>query len=497
MPRIDDAIKEVAVGSCRLFHGEALEVLRTLPDNSIDSLCADPPAGIAFMGKEWDNFTGVKSWRDSEKDKEEDRGKCGKTIQPFGYSPGYARTDDTRSLGKVRCAFIAFLSTAMHACLRVTKPGGYALVWALPRTSHWTATAIEDAGWEIRDRISHLFGQGFPKGQTCLKPAVEDWWLCRKPGKGVRALNIDGCRIGTEVRYEAYTSLAPCHGNRLGAAGTQEARRGTQGGPKEYVGRWPANLVLSHALGCVCVGRRRVKSGNAKEDRRPFGADNSVPFLPCQPHNGVHYGDADGMEEIEDWQCVESCPVRLLDEQSGTLDTHAGKAASKHKAGIFGVETQPGRVLSLGDTGGASRFFYCPKAARSERYFYCADCAKSFHPDERDAHQHGHVDEHGRPDNRHITMHPTQKSEELMRWLCRLITPPGGVVLDCFMGSGSTGKAAIEEGFRFIGIERDANYFAIAEQRLREVVDVVPRTLFDEETEIPATRSSRMAGMKG
>lgn len=206
-----------------LHHGDCLEVMRSLPENSVDAVVTDPPAGISFMNRSWDSDKGG------------------------------------------RTQWVSWMTDVMAECLRVLKPGGHALVWALPRTSHWTATAIEDAGFEVRDVITHHFGSGFPKSAniskyldkmagaegevvkqfdatyginktrvaqgyrpnevapsvhrapatdlakqydgwgTALKPASEHWILARKPligtvaanitQWGVGGLNIDGCRI--------------------------------------------------------------------------------------------------------------------------------------------------------------------------------------------------------------------------------------------------------------------------------------------------------------
>src|SRR5690606_17826746 len=119
----------------------------------VDAVVTDPPAGIAFMGAKWDGDKGG------------------------------------------RRQWTAWLAEILREALRVLKPGGHALVWALPRTSHWTGSAIEDAGFEVRDCIVHHFGNGMPKSKGCLKPASEHWWLARKPGaKGV-VLNLDACRV--------------------------------------------------------------------------------------------------------------------------------------------------------------------------------------------------------------------------------------------------------------------------------------------------------------
>jgi hypothetical protein len=133
--------------------GDCLDVMRTMPSESVDAIVTDPPAGIAFMSKHWD------------------RDKGGRT------------------------QWVAWMTEVMVECHRLLKPGGYAVVWSLPRTCHWTAWAMEDAGFIIRDQLAHIFASGFPKGKAQLKPAREDWWLARKPGP-LRPLAIDECRIG-------------------------------------------------------------------------------------------------------------------------------------------------------------------------------------------------------------------------------------------------------------------------------------------------------------
>lgn len=348
-----------------ILHGDCLEVLKDIDSDSVDSLVTDPPAGISFMSKAWDDDKGGrKQW-------------------------------------------VAWMTEVMRECLRVMKPGAHGLVWALPRTSHWTATALEDAGFEIRDVVVHLFGQGFPKsldiskaidkatgaerevvgksnrhtsnGQqfadgasgfkgsdncfitapatdaakqwagwgTALKPASEHWILIRKPcsEKTVAAnvqkwatggINIDGGRIGS------------AGGGQNGKLGDKE---GSGWGMKaasraaEPMGRFPANLILDEEAG------------------------------------------------------------EALDEQSGVS---------------------------------ASRFFYCAKISSGER-------------------GEGNT-------------HPTVKPQKLMRYLIKLITPPNSVVLDPFTGSGSTGIAALKEGHTFIGIEKEQEYVTIAENRINKAL---------------------------
>lgn len=425
--------------SYELILGDCLEVMKMMPENSVDAICTDPPAGINFMNLKFDS----------------DRGG--------------------------RTAWIAWMTEIAAASLRLLKPGGHALVWALPRTSHWTATAWEDAGFEIRDCIYHIGGQGFPKGHdvskaidkhlgkerevvgsklgqpgyshadngctnkvygdfhdpigecavtapatpeaaqwqgwnSALKPAVECWWLLRKPlseptiaanvlAWGCGGLNIDACRVGYGV--DDMAARISRTGNR---AGENLVNRGAVGFHNGYLapvnpqGRWPANLII--------------------------GDDETAA---------------------------------LLDEQSGVSRSIASNRGERHGA-IYGNGKGPTGADGLrghDDQGGASRYFLrvAPDAEVDEplRIKYCSKASK------RDRNSDGVVN----------NTHSTVKPQMLMRWLCKLICPPNGVVLDPFLGSGSTGVAAVLEGFSFIGIELDAEYLTIAAARIEHAASQV------------------------
>jgi DNA modification methylase len=396
-----------------LRQGDCLELLKELPANSVDAIVADPPAGIAFMGKDWDKDKGGRE------------------------------------------AWKAWMKQVAEECLRVIKPGGHALVWALPRTSHWTGDAWEDAGWDVREKVYHAFGSGFPKSLdigkaidksagaerevvgvnkkpftatgrnngrslnkglsedidengyliepltapatpeaqqwdgwgTALKPAVEEWWLFRKPFRGTVAgnvlewgtggVNVDGCRVGKQPGDES---------------GANYARHPKPDAP----GRFPAHLThdgSEEVLGCFPL-RKVAPSGKPSAGLRAasgWGGYNS----------GVHYEDDNGGSAARFFQ---SCPLDREDIE-------------------------------------ARRLFYCAKASKRDR------------------------DEGLSEETRNI--HPTVKATPLMRWLCRLITPPGGLVLDPFAGSGSTGKGALLEGFRFIGFDLYQEHIDIAAARCR------------------------------
>lgn len=398
-----------------LHQGDSASVLQTLTDNSVDSVVTDPPAGIAFMGKAWDAHL--------------ERGR-----------------------------FVEDMTPIFAQCLRVAKPGAHALVWALPRTAHWTTAALEDAGWEIRDVIVHLFGTGFPKSaKSALKPASEHWILCRKSldgtiaqtiqKHGTGALNIDACRVEYASDSDLSLSLSKNPGREDGI------RSAVYGGGKrsqqrvDDTGRFPPNLVLSHAEGCEPAGTKRVRT--AKNNGAPAGTTRNGTMGDFAEDAWLRaHADASGMETVEAWSCADGCPVAELDRQSVEGGMHGAGAARnpapirrEYAATSFHIHTS--RMHRLGDTGGASRFFprfgYFPKASSRDRH------------------------SEGAAENRH----PTVKNTALMRWLCRLITPPGGLVLDPFAGSGSTGVAALREGLRFLGIEKEAEYAEIARRRLQ------------------------------
>lgn len=373
-----------------LVHGDSSELGDVLDPNSVDALVCDPPAGVSFMGKDWD---GDKGGRD---------------------------------------AWIAWLARTLAPSFRAMKPGAHGLVWALPRTSHWTAMALELCGFEIRDRVSHLFGTGFPKSLTsasaeipdecgtALKPAVEDWWLVRKPLDGNVSENfarwrtgvlwIDACRI--EGQRAAVFS---------GAKGSGGPGAEVYGASVKYLseshpdGRWPAHLVLD--------------------------------------------------EEA----------AAMLDEQSGVVGcgTAAAPPERARDTHTAAFAMTPGRRRA-GKEPGASRFFYVAKGARSEK-----DAGLEHLPIRSGGEATGRNDNTAGLGNPRAgagrtggarNFHPTVKSIALMRWLCRLITPPGGTVLDTFAGSGTTGVAALAEGFNFVGCELTTDYLPILEGRIRHAL---------------------------
>ena len=395
-------------------HGDCREVLRQLPDCSIDAIVTDPPYELGFMGKAWDS-TGI-----------------------------------------------AYQVEVWQECLRVLKAGGHLLAFGGSRTYHRLACAIEDAGFQIRDQIMWVYGSGFPKSLniskaidkqfgaerevvstyethdirnaglmdrkgsmtvevttsataeakqwegwgTALKPAHEPIVMARKPldgtvannvlTHGVGGINIDGCRVGRVDGDDSYA------GNRTATFGTQDTLSGGDGSggwSQNDAGRFPANFIHD-------------------------GSDEVLELFP---------------------------------------DSKAGKPrADKGRGGIWSQGNGVPCGDQYGDYGSAARFFYCAKANKKDRNEGCETL-----PDQQWRDEGAAIPER---DNRLFlpskNNHPTVKPTDLMRYLCRLITPPNGTILDPFTGSGSTGKAATLEGFNFIGIEQSAEYVEIATARI-------------------------------
>ncbi|HEU5086727.1 MAG TPA: hypothetical protein VFT99_04755, partial [Roseiflexaceae bacterium] len=189
-----------------------------------------------------------------------------------------------------RDTWIAWLAERLAEACRILPAGACGLVWALPRTSHWTALACEHAGFQIADRVSHIFGSGFPKHKYALKPAVEDWWLVQKPG-AARRLNVDACRVGTNgERIPVFQST---HTDRFidRSVDVKIARTGET----HSNGRWPAHLVLSHSPTCngVCSPDCPIRVLGEQSGERPSGGNTPFRidgmFMPGQDTHNRHY----------------------------------------------------------------------------------------------------------------------------------------------------------------------------------------------------------------
>jgi site-specific DNA-methyltransferase (adenine-specific) len=370
----------------QLHHGDCLEVLRSMPDCSVDSIVTDPPYGLSFMGKKWDyDVPSVDVWVE---------------------------------------------------CLRVLKPGGHLLAFAGTRTQHRMAVRIEDAGFEIRDMIAWVYGSGFPKSYDVSKAidkaagaereVVSNNPTFRKMQENASNYNLQ--------RNEFITAPATPEAKQWQGWGTalKPALEPITVARKPLIGTVAEN-VLQHGTGAINVDGGRVgteggtkhNDGEKGKTKNCYGNGLFVEFgkpvsgLGRWPANFIH----DGSEEATD----------LL--------------------------------------GASARFFYCAKASKADRDEGCdklqersaGECVDRV---EGSAGMESPRAGAGRTSGSR-NHHPTVKPTDLMRYLCRLVTPPSGIVLDPFNGSGSTGCAAVLEGFQYIGIEREADYIAISEKRIQ------------------------------
>ena len=213
-------------------------------------------------------------------------------------------------------------------------------------------------------------------------------------------------------------------------------------------------------LGCRRVGVRKVGKGD--RTRRTTPANRAETYSGYDMCSGeVDAPNTYGTETVEAWDCVDGCPIKEMDAQAGERPSggYPPAGGQRSKVSTYGTPNERGEQRFTHSTGTASRFFYHPKAAKREKWFYCPNCDDAFRMAERPDHQHGHAD------YKHLFSHPTQKPIGLMRYLVKLTrTPTGGVVLDAFMGSGTTGEACVLEGRDIVGIELEFPSYVIAQR---------------------------------
>lgn len=404
--------------SYKIINSDCLEAMKAMDDNSIDSIVTDPPYGLSFMGKKWDyDVPGVEVWKE---------------------------------------------------CLRILKPGGHLLAFAGTRTQHRMAVRIEDAGFEIRDMIAWVYGSGFPKSLNIGK-AIDKLNGNLNETTSTLFNNPNGKRDLTKRCDYGYI-YNPINNNakQWNGWGTalKPAFEPITVARKPLQGTVAAN-VLEHGTGALNINGCRVErdaddtsgwsqSGSKASDNRAMSGGNyareSKPDADGRfPANFIH----DGSDEV----------VGMFPRTGGGKFTIGGTPRKTGGHVLSGSADRTDAIMNYGDSGSAARFFYCAKASKAERDAGCDGLPLGEPPaSARSKPADGRQNALGNPRSNH---HPTVKPIDLMRYLCRLVTPPKGTILDPFMGSGTTLLAAFDEGFNCIGIERDSEYAKIAEARIK------------------------------
>jgi site-specific DNA-methyltransferase (adenine-specific) len=343
-------------------------------------------------------------------------------------------------------------------CLRVLKPGGHLLAFAGTRTQHRMAVRIEDAGFEIRDMIAWVYGSGFPKSLDVSKAIDKAAGAERKViGVSTNGSGAQPNKLSNHTTGDTGIGYADGSGKtfNITAPATEAAKQwegwGTSIKPalepitlarKPLIGTVAAN-VLEHGTGGLNIDGCRVATDPAVDDPRLGGVGTwSSDKMAKNVYEGGYAGDRVGSSPLGRW------PANFIHDGSD-------------------------EVLAL--LGEAARFYYSAKASRDDRNEGCGALEEK-PAGSLNMRTDSHAIKNRQETNPRSNPHPTVKPTDLMRYLCRLITPPNGIVLDPFMGSGSTGKAAMAEGFRFIGIEREAEYIEIARARISAEADK-PRRL--------------------
>ena len=464
-----------------LHLGDCLEVMGTMEGNSVDAIISDPPYGLSFMGAKWDSFGGSTG----NETVEERRRKMNEYLGVNAAVPAFASSHGRSPKLSEMQDFQAAMTPIFGEALRVAKPGAYLLCFGGTRTFHRMACAIEDAGWTVRDCIMWVYGQGFPHGMdiakaidkklgakrevvgrrpehviskawreaegrtdlptsmlditvpatdqakewegwnTALKPAWEPIIVAQKPVEGTiaenvlkwgtGAMNIDACRVPIEQGDDVFAKNPHTRskGKDSGIYGKYGAEDRDWSGER---GRYPANvahdgsqMVLDLFPDTEGIGNRK---GGIKAQTSIFGHESSVTTSRV----------ADGAGSAARYFNT------FRDGEESAERTYADRGSTDFAA-------KPGMRRAPADT--PARFFYCAKASKKDR-----------------------------GEGNH---HPTVKPTALMEWLVKLVTPEGGVVLDPFMGSGSTGVACANLGRRFVGIEREWEYMQIAGPRVQNL----------------------------
>jgi DNA modification methylase len=416
----------------QLHHGDCLEVLRSMPDCSVDSIVTDPPYGLSFMGKKWDyDVPSVDVWVE---------------------------------------------------CLRVLKPGGHLLAFAGTRTQHRMAVRIEDAGFEIRDMIAWVYGSGFPKSLDVSKAIDKNNGEVGRLFRFTEWMRTTGL-TSKQIDQATETNMGGHYLTAKSQPAIPTRRLWSKLRPLcNQVPDWVDELVERIEAEREVVGQKIVNG----EEGTAGGYQNGIASvrgsdISIQRQINITAPATDAAKQWQGWgtalkpalepitvarkPLVGTVAENVLQHGTGAINVDGGRVEGGRWPANFIHDGSEEAVDLLKDS---ARFFYCAKASKADRDAGCEGL------EEREAvgvayttmAGDGRANPEIKPASRR-NHHPTVKPTDLMRYLCRLVTPPNGIVLDPFNGSGSTGCAAVLEGFQYIGIEREAEYIAISEKRIQ------------------------------
>ena len=403
-----------------LLKGNCLELLAEMPDNSVDSIVTDPPYELGFMGKSWDN------------------------------------------------SGIAYNVELWSQALRVLKPGGHLLAFGGSRTYHRLASAVEDAGFEIRDQIMWLYGSGFPKSHNV--------------SKGInKAAGAEREVIGFQKRGNSVNTDFMSGGNDITIASTPAAKQWDGWGTALKPAHEPIVVARKPLIGTVATNVLTYGTGALNIDGSRVGADEVKTQAKQKGSSFTSVGKGQGFNGCEESTHIGRWPANVIHD--GSEEVLEGFPAVKGQMGM--TKDVGGHRFIVGDldsvqkftkgktdSGSAARFFYCAKASKSERNAGL----EGFEDKARPTMGNGIGGQPNQQIENNKNIHPTVKPIALMRYLVKLVTPPNGTVLDPFLGSGTTAVAAILEGFNWMGCEMTEDYWPIIEARVAWA-ELQPKTL--------------------
>lgn len=492
----------------KIICGNNIETLKQFPDNYFDSIVTDPPYGYKFMGKKWDyEVPSVEFWEEAFRVL-----KYGGHLLSFCGTRTYHRmVVNIEDAGfEIRDCIQWIYGSGFPKSHNISK--AIDKQFGVEREKEPNPLALKQTGQDagkglsgsknsvkfiepnpVTDEAKQWDGWG-----TALKPANEPICVARKPIEerltiadnvmkhGTGAINIDGCRISHNEEQKITNRKDKGATWNIENCGFDNTKNSIASA--SALGRFPANVIFSHSPDCVCVGTKKVKgtcTGNAEKGENSNGAIESI-----RRGEFTDRTDENGLETVENWSCVDGCPIKELDKQSGITksgkvkedkSSYSGESNTKFLRGVSNSNNQHG------DIGGASRFFYVAKPSKAERNkglenfedkkgsnltntsgrdigakLFCQICNKRQGACLCESPEFTHDNQSTRKNN-----HPTVKPVKLIQYLIRLITPPNGIVLDPFNGSGTTGIACKAEGFNYVGLELDSEYCKISEARIK------------------------------